>query len=81
MRVFQQNIFVHNAKKRTMLTPEEVKNMLRNPAAADWSKIKAEDITFSMGKPMTEEQMRAYCQANGIQQANIIKKPDGDCRK
>jgi hypothetical protein len=64
-----------------MLTPEQVKDMLRNPAAADWSKLKAEDVKFSLGTPMTEAQMRAYCESNGIQRPKIIKKPEDDRRE
>lgn len=44
----------------------ELKKMLQNPMSADWSKLKAEDIRFNMGTPMTEEQMKEYCQKNGI---------------
>jgi hypothetical protein len=56
------------------MTPEELRKMLQNPQAADWSKLKASDVGYSMGKPMTEAEMKAYCQANGIQQPTIMKK-------
>ena len=59
-----------------MLTPEEIKQMLRDPAKADWSKISPRDIGFSLGKPMTEAEMNAYCQQNGINQPTIVKKPE-----
>lgn len=58
-----------------MLTPEEIKNMLQNPQSADWSKLTPRDIGFSLGKPMTEAEMKAYCQQNGIAKPQVIKKP------
>jgi hypothetical protein len=63
-----------------MLTPDEIKQMLSNPSTADWSKLTPRDIGFSLGKPMTEAEMKAYCGQNGIQ-PKIIKKPDNDSGK
>ena len=57
-----------------MLTEEELKKMLQNPAAADWSKLRAEDVSINMGMALTEEQMKAYCAQHNIQ-PTIMKKP------
>jgi len=57
-----------------MLTEEQIKRMLQDPKAADWSKLKADDVRMNIGRPMTEEQMRAYCAQNGIQ-PTIMKRP------
>lgn len=49
--------------------------MLQDPSNADWSKLSARDVGFSLGKPMTEQEMKAHCQQNGIKQPTIVKKP------
>lgn len=64
-----------------MLTPEELRKMLSNPGAADWSKLNPQDVGFSMGKPLTEQEMKAYCQSNGIKKPTILKKPPGGAQK
>jgi hypothetical protein len=57
------------------MTPEELKKMLQNPHTADWSKLDPKDVGFTVGKPMTEAEMRAYCQNNGVK-PTIMKKPE-----
>lgn len=57
-----------------MLTEDQIRKMLANPAQADWSKLEASDIGFSMGRAMTEEQMKAYCAQNNIT-PTIVKNP------
>jgi len=58
-----------------MLTEDQLKKMLENPAAADWSKLKGDDVRISMGKALTEEEMRAYCAQNNIQPTIMKSKP------
>jgi hypothetical protein len=58
-----------------MLTEDQIKKMLQNPAATDWSKLSASDVGMQIGKPMTEEEMREYCKKNNIQ-PKIVKKKD-----
>lgn len=60
-----------------MLTEEQLRKMLQNPAAADWSKLKAEDVSINMGMAMTEEQMKAYCKQHNIT-PTIMKKPSSN---
>jgi hypothetical protein len=57
-----------------MLTEEQIRKMLANPMQADWSKLQASDIGFSMGRALTEEEMKAYCAQNGIA-PTVIKGP------
>lgn len=57
-----------------MLTKKQIEQLLANPATADWSKLSKNDIGFSMGPALTEEQMKAYCAANGIA-PKVVKAP------
>ena len=57
-----------------MLTKKQIEQLLTNPAAADWSKLSKNDIGFAMGPALTEEQMKAYCAANGIA-PKVVKAP------
>jgi len=57
-----------------MLTKKQIEQLLSNPAAADWSKLSKDDIGFAMGPALTEEQMKAYCAANGIA-PKVVKAP------
>jgi hypothetical protein len=57
-----------------MLTKKQIEQLLSNPATADWSKLSKNDIGFAMGPALTEEQMKAYCAANGIA-PRVVKAP------
>jgi len=57
-----------------MLTKKQIEQLLANPATADWSKLSKNDISFAMGPALTEEQMKAYCAANGIA-PKVVKAP------
>jgi len=63
-----------------MLTKKQIEQLLANPATADWSKLSKDDISFAMGPALTEEQMKAYCAANGIA-PKVAKAPTNSTNK
>ena len=63
-----------------MLTKKQIEQLLSNPATADWSKLSKNDIGFAMGPALTEEQMKAYCAANGIA-PRVVKAPTNSTTK
>ena len=63
-----------------MLTKKQIEQLLANPATADWSKLSKDDISFAMGPALTEEQMKAYCAANGIA-PRVVKAPTNSTNK
>ena len=63
-----------------MLTKKQIEQLLANPATADWSKLSKDDISFAMGPALTEEQMKAYCAANGIA-PKVVKAPTNSTNK
>jgi hypothetical protein len=68
-------------KKQQKLSVSQLTKNLRDPANADWSSLDPKDVRVGLGPVMTEEQMRAYCEQNGIGAPTIAGKVNMDPSK
>lgn len=59
------------SKKQQKLSVSQLTRNLRDPVNADWSTLDPKDVRVGLGPVMTEEQMRAYCEQNGIRAPTI----------